>query len=204
MRRTRLPAFGLLGALLALACGRVSGDVPPGAEHRYFVELAAPRPWVIAHRGGMGLWPENTLRAFAGASALGADVLDLDVRTSADGALVVFHDAELGRTTEASGPLAALPLRELQALDAGYRWSADGGATHPFRGQGLRIPTLEEVFRAFPDAHLGLEIKETDPAAPARVCRAIREARRQARPLPPPAPCSKVPLRLPFSPAVAR
>ena len=181
MRTARLPAVVLMGALLAAACGCASGDAAPAAEHPYFAGLAAPPPWVIAHRGGMGLWPENTRYAFERAARAGADVLDLDVRTSADGALVVVHDAELGRTTEASGRVDALTLRELQSLDAGYRWSSDGGATHPFRGQGIRIPALDEVFRSFPGAHLGLEIKESDPTAPGRVCQAIRGAQMQER-----------------------
>ena len=68
MRVARLPAAVLLGALVAAACGRDSGDAAPASVHPYFAALAAPRPWVIAHRGGMGLWPENTLYAFSRAA----------------------------------------------------------------------------------------------------------------------------------------
>ncbi len=183
MRKALLAAALLLGAALALAGGLRAGDAAPAPDHPYFADRqrGAPRPSVIAHRGGMGRWPENTLTAFREALAVGADALDLDVRASADGALVVFHDAELGRTTDGSGPLAARSLPELQSLDAGFGWSGDGGASHPFRGRGIRIPTLEEVFRALPEARLGIEIKPRDPALAEKLCRAIRAAHRQER-----------------------
>ena len=63
--------------------------------------MAAPR--IAAHRGGAALWPENSLAAFAGALALGVDLLEFDVHQSADGEVVVIHDATLERTTEGTG-----------------------------------------------------------------------------------------------------
>ena len=105
----------------------------------------AEQPLVIAHRGGKGLWPENSLFAFERASALGVDMLEMDLHLSSDGELVVIHNPTLDRTTNGDGPVAARSLAQLQALDAGYRWSADGGQSHPYRGQGVRIPTFTEV-----------------------------------------------------------
>ena len=112
----------------------------------------------MAHRGGRQLWPENTLTAFRGAAAMGVDVLEMDVHSSSDGVLVVLHDDTIDRTTDGMGLVHDYPLTALQALDAGYQWTADEGATYPFRGQGIAIPTLAEVLEAFPDAFLNVEI----------------------------------------------
>jgi glycerophosphoryl diester phosphodiesterase len=76
---------------------------------------------------------------------------------------VLLHDDVVDRTTDGSGRVAGLSLAQLQALDAGHRFSADGGRTHPFRGRGLRVPTLEEALAAFPDARFNLELKEGLP-----------------------------------------
>lgn len=114
---------------------------------------------VIAHRGGGGLAPENTMPAFARALELGADVLELDVRASADGVPVVIHDATLDRTTDRSGAVAGLSLAEIHTADAGARFSPDGGRTFPFRGKAVRIPALADVLDHFPDARLLIELK---------------------------------------------
>jgi glycerophosphoryl diester phosphodiesterase len=115
---------------------------------------------VIGHRGAAAYRPENTLESFRLALAQGADALEFDVRRSADGVAMVFHDPTLERTTDAQGPLAARTATELQALDAGYRFSEDDGATLPFRGRGVRIPTLTEVITGFPGTPFLIEIKE--------------------------------------------
>ncbi|MFN7132645.1 MAG: glycerophosphodiester phosphodiesterase, partial [Myxococcales bacterium] len=120
-----------------------------------------PRPALVAHRGGGLLRPENTLEAFAHALELGADVLELDVRLSKDGQVVVIHDGLLDRTTDGSGPVEARTLGELRALDAGARFTRGGEA--PFRGRGVRIPTFEEVLTAFPRARLNVELKTAAP-----------------------------------------
>lgn len=125
------------------------------------------RPRIIAHRGASGLVPENTLTAFVLAAEQGADMVELDLRLSKDGHLVVLHDASLERTTNGRGFVHQHTLADLQQLDAGYAFTLDGGATFPFRGLGLRIPTLEEVVATIPQ-HLGInaEIKSApwDPA----------------------------------------
>jgi glycerophosphoryl diester phosphodiesterase len=125
--------------------------------------LDGPRPRLFAHRGSSGTHPENTLEAFAAGLEAGADRLELDVHATRDGHIVVFHDDDLDRTTDASGPLRERTLCELQSLDAGYRFEdPDGG--HPFRGRGLRIPTLAEVLEAFPGVALNIEVKHDDGA----------------------------------------
>lgn len=84
----------------------------PATEHNR-------KPLVIAHRGASGFAPENTLAAFKLAIALGADGVEMDAQLSADGRVVVIHDARVNRTTNATGPVASFTAAELQELDAG-------------------------------------------------------------------------------------
>lgn len=118
---------------------------------------------VIAHRGGAGLWPENTIYALEQANKLGADLSEIDLHMSRDGVLVVIHDDTLERTTNGQGRVQDFTFAELKKLDAGYHWTADEGRTFPFRGQGLTIPSLVEVFHAFPERPLNIEIKQSVP-----------------------------------------
>ena len=134
---------------------------------------------VIAHRGNSAFAPENTLESFQQALALGADALEFDVRLSRDGKAVVMHDPTLERTTNGSGPVNALTLAELQRLDAGCRFSRDGGRTFPYRARGLTIPSLDLVLSNFPDAPFILEIKT--PAASAEVKRLLTSAGAEGR-----------------------
>lgn len=133
------------------------------------------RPLVIAHRGGAGLWPENTIYAFERAKELGVDVLEIDVQVTADGVLVVMHDGTLDRTTNGSGLINKLTLAQLKKLDAAFRWSPDGGRSFPLRGRGIRVPTLQEVFKAFPDMRFNIEPKQVKPSLVKPLCRMIRE-----------------------------
>jgi len=84
------------------------------------------------------------------------------VHATADGHVVVFHDETLDRTTDGTGLVRSFPLAALQRLDAGHRFRAPDG-TYPFRGRGLRVPTLEEVLAAFPHVPLNIEVKQADP-----------------------------------------
>ncbi|HWQ45416.1 MAG TPA: glycerophosphodiester phosphodiesterase [Longilinea sp.] len=131
-------------------------------DHPYYAPLPR-RTLNIAHRGGGGLWPQNTMFAYQHAVELGADVLEMDIHTSSDGVLVVIHDDVVDERTNGRGPIHTLTLKELKALDAGYTWTADHGKTFPFRGQGITIPTLEEVFVAYPQMHLNIDMKQVDP-----------------------------------------
>jgi glycerophosphoryl diester phosphodiesterase len=116
-------------------------------------------PLTFAHRGGAGLWPENTLLAFRGAIELGCSHLETDLRMSRDGEIVLLHDVRLERTTNGVGEVSDFTLQELQRLDAGYRFSPDG-QSFPLRGQGLVIPTFAELLAAAPEARFNVEIKE--------------------------------------------
>jgi glycerophosphoryl diester phosphodiesterase len=126
--------------------------------------------------------PENTLAAFAAGLAAGAERLELDVHATADGEVVVIHDAMLERTTDGSGPVAALPLAALERLDAGYRFRAPDG-TYPFRGRGLGVPTLAALLEAFPDTPLNIEVKQEEPPIVAAVLAVLDRAGARQRTL---------------------
>ena len=121
--------------------------------------LDSSRRLVIAHRGNSMHAPEDTLESLRQGLALGADGIEFDVRLSADGVPVVIHDPTLDRTTDGAGAVADRSLTELRALDAGYRFTRDDGRTFPYRGRGIRIPTLDEVLSAFPDTPCIIELK---------------------------------------------
>ncbi|MBU0807739.1 MAG: glycerophosphodiester phosphodiesterase [Gammaproteobacteria bacterium] len=163
--------------LLAVALGVLALTSKP-AQSMAVLSRFAEQPLVIAHRGGKGLWPENSLFAFQRASALGVDMLEMDLHLSSDGELVVIHDRTLERTTDGEGPVAALSLEQLQALDAGYNWSADGGQSYPYRGQGIRIPSFTEVLDSLPGTPKVIEIKVPDVGMEAQLCEAL-EAHKQ-------------------------
>jgi glycerophosphoryl diester phosphodiesterase len=104
----------------------------------------------IGHRGAAGLKPENTLRSFHRAVAEGADAIELDLRLTRDGRLVVLHDADVDRTTSGSGPVAGMTLDEIRHLDAGL---------------GEHIPAFEEVLEAT-QLPIYAELKAVEAAEP--------------------------------------
>jgi len=138
----------------------------------------AGRPLNIAHRGGMKLWPENTLYAFANAARSGVDVLELDVRPTADSQIVIIHDAAVARTSNGAGLVAQMSLAQLRELN--FRGDpADSCVLPP--NVAPEIPTLEEVFVLFPDMYFNIEIKPDSPAFAKRVVDLIRRHARQER-----------------------
>ena len=98
------------------------------------------------------------MEAFRQGLAAGAECVELDVHLSGDGVAVVIHDPTLDRTTDSSGTVAGLPLAQIRQADAGARFTKDG-SSFPYRGQGLRVPTFEEVLRDLGDIPLLIEIK---------------------------------------------
>lgn len=153
----------------------------PAPERAWF-QTDLPRPLVMAHQGGDGLWPGNTMFAFERAADLGVDVLEMDLHITQDGQLVLMHDETVDRTTDGTGKIEEMTLAELKVLDAGYDWSPDDGQTFPFRGQGITAAALAEVFTAFPDMLMNIEIKrvENQPIAEP-FCQAIRDHSMQDR-----------------------
>ena len=132
------------------------------------------RPLVIAHQGGDGIWPGDTLYAFEKAVEIGADVLEMDAHITRDGAIVLMHDEEVDRTTDGAGLIENMTLDELKQLDAAYQWSNDGSKTFPYRGQDIQVPTLEELFQRFPQMRYVIEIKLTQNPIDQPLCDLIR------------------------------
>lgn len=137
----------------------------------------------IAHRGGALVRPENTLLAFRHALAAGAAALEGDLHATRDGVVVVCHDPTVDRTTDGRGFIRDMTLRELKGLDAGCRFTPDRGVTHPFRGAGLRIPTLKELFGdpVLAGTPMILEIKQTEPSIAGRVLDLVRAHAMESR-----------------------
>lgn len=138
-------------------------------------------PLVFGHRGWSGRFPESTLPAFEAAVALGVDALEMDVHCTRDGVLVVHHDDQVDRTTNGRGAINELTLAELRTLDAGYVWSDDGGETFPFRGKGIVIPTLAEIFAEFGHLWINVDLKQVEPSIVRPFAAMIREYDMAAR-----------------------
>lgn len=176
---TRLRAL-LLGAVLAFA-----GGLPFTAAPAHALADTAPwlqrRPLVIAHAGGDLEAPHETMYAYKRAVAVGADMLEMDLRLSADGQLMVIHDDTVDRTTGATGPVRNLTAAQLQALDNAYWfvpdcWSCHDRPASAYALRGVRtgtvappagyaaddfaIPTFEQILQTFPDRILDVEIKD--------------------------------------------
>lgn len=163
----------ILWADSALAAADVSASPAPSGG------TLADRPVTpvnIAHRGGKFIAPENTIVGFQEGFWAGADVLEFDVHLTADGHLVVIHDDEVDRTTDGTGLVRETTLQEIKQFDAGYEFTDDGGETYPYRGHGITVPTLEEVYQAFPEAPVNVEIKEDQPGIEQALWQAIEEA----------------------------
>ena len=117
--------------------------------------MHSSRPLVFAHRGGARIGPENTITAFDRGLSAGADGLELDVRLSRDGRVVIHHDAMLDRTTHARGPLNDRTAAQLAELD---------------------VPTLAEVLARYPETGIIIELKEAGAALAAAVVDDLRRA----------------------------
>lgn len=102
--------------------------------------------------------------AFRESAALGYRYFETDLHLSSDGVLMVFHDDILDRTTDGSGPINGYTAAQLQEYDAAFRFGSARG--WPYRGQGISIPTLEELITEFPSASFTLELKQAGLAAP--------------------------------------
>jgi glycerophosphoryl diester phosphodiesterase len=119
---------------------------------------------VIGHRGNRAHAPENTLASFHEAVALGVDAVEFDLRVSRDGQLVVFHDPTLERTTDGTGAVAERTVAELKQVDAGARFTPDGGRTFPWRGRGVTVSTFDELVESLP-RELAFIVELKTPAA---------------------------------------
>ena len=160
----------LLFLLILLLTSALMPDAP---STKYYE--AVRRPLVIAHQGGDGIWPGDTMFAFEKSVELGVDVLEMDAHITKDGQIVLMHDEEVDRTTNGIGLIEEMTLAELKELDAAYGWSNDEGKTFPYRGQAIRVPTLRELFEKCPQMRYVIEIKLTQNPIESPLCELIRD-----------------------------
>jgi glycerophosphoryl diester phosphodiesterase len=168
--------FGLIGAI-GIGASYIYLSLQTGeraTEREVFKRENSP-VLVFAHRGGGGLIPENTLEAFVYSARMGVDVLELDIHATKDGTLVVHHDQSVDRTTDGRGRVNELTIEAIKRLDAGHVFSTDGGQTFPFRGRGVTVPTLAEIFDALPEMTFNIEPKQHAPSIVAPLCALIHE-----------------------------
>lgn len=136
-KKSLLLAAGAAAAV-AFATGGASTAVVERAARESFAPTGRPVT-IVGHRGTKTFAPENTLAAFDRAIEMGARIVEMDVRMTADGVFVVMHDARVDRTTDGRGPVSGMTLAGIKALDAGS-WFDPAFA-------GERVPTLREALR---------------------------------------------------------
>ncbi len=134
------------------------------------------RPLVIPHGGGDGDFPEDTLYAYEHSFAVGGDVVDADVQTTADGVPIAFHDSTLDRTTNGTGNVEDMSYAAVAGLDAGYAFTRDNA--HPYRGKGITIPTIESLLTAFPHKLVTLDLKDLRASAVGPLCTLLQRTGR--------------------------
>ncbi len=163
MRMALLSTFCLL-LVTPLAAGE---EAPATPQEKPFFDRSI---LFGLHRGGAHWRPEHTVETYQEAWEIwpGA-LLEADARVTSDGAVVLMHDVTVDRTTDGTGPVAGMTLEEVRQLDAGYDFTPDNGETYPYRGKGLKVPTLQEAFDAVPDAHWLIEAKSQPGVADALV-----------------------------------
>lgn len=127
--------FGAL-CLMGIATVALADDTPKFAPLPALKHPIA----VIAHRAGAGIMPENTLVAIQNAIKLGVDYVELDIRATKDGQLVIMHDGSVDRTTSGKGAVKELDLSTIRTLDAGSKFDA--------KYAGEKVPTFDEVLDA--------------------------------------------------------
>ncbi len=131
------------------------------------------KPLLFAHRGSTLLAPENTQAAFDLALHYQSDVLEIDVRLSRDGYVMVTHDETLDRTTDGKGAVIKLPMHELKKLDAGYRFIDLTGKR--YRDIGLKLLSLQELFDLYPGVGVNIDIKDKSVKAAEAVADCIKQ-----------------------------
>lgn len=138
-----------------------SGPVSASAGNP-FLRTGEEAPFIVAHGGCKHLFPENTMVAFDGAVALGVDMLEMDVRLTADSILVTHHDDTLRRTSDGEGLIIGYTLEELGRFNFGAKF-AGLEKNYPYRDRKVRITTLEEVLLKYGSAkRMFIEIKGED------------------------------------------
>jgi glycerophosphoryl diester phosphodiesterase len=169
----KLRLLHVLAMLVLLSLAFLLIFTPDAPSKPYYANIQPPL--VIAHQGGDGICPGDTLYAFEKAVEIGVDVLEMDAHITKDDQIVLMHDEKVDRTTEGTGLIEDLTLLELKQLDAAYQWSNDDGKTFSYRGQRIEVPKLNEVFQKFPQMRYVIEIKLTQNPIDKPLCDLIRK-----------------------------
>lgn len=165
--RRRWIAAGVVGVLaIVMAYRGLTVEPRPARE---YLEVPGRQVVVLAHQGASGHAPSNTMEAFRLGMEQGADIIETDVHVTKDGVVVISHDQTIDRMSSGKGYIRNMTLAELRQYDFGYGFTPDNGQTYPYRGKGVTIPTLAEVFEAFPGVRVNIELKEIEPADVAKV-----------------------------------
>lgn len=133
--------------------------IPRGPNHPFF-QQRKNTPEVIAHRGGAGEWPGETIYAFEQAIKTGVDVLEMDIRYTSDDDLILMHNSNVKDTTGVDKRVKEFTSAEIQRLDAAYWWRK-AGKVFP-TGARLGVPRLEDVLTEFRGMRMNIEIKPWD------------------------------------------
>jgi len=158
--------FGIACALVIVGCS--GGDSAPATAACPPSPFRHTPPLVIAHAGGEGLAPANSVLAMQRSMAAGADMLDADLWMTSDGVVVAHHDRNIASDTDATGNIDELTWGQLQAADLRAGWT---GTTID---EPVRIASLEQILTAFPDVTISLEIKQTTPSMAKPLCDVLR------------------------------
>ena len=148
-----MPRLICAGLVVVFCSAFLSGCVAPSERPVDTSASDSALPQIIAHRGGTGDAPENTLEAVRLALAHHADAMWLTVQLSKDGVPVLYRPADLSALTDASGPVSARTAAELAHVNAGWSFrlaDAQGAEAYPYRSRPVGIPTLREALRAIP------------------------------------------------------
>ncbi len=134
--------------------------------------FASPKPRIFGHRGASGVAPENTFASFEAASKA-TNYIETDVWLTKDNVPVFLHDKNLLRTCGADVMINEINFDELNQFDAGFTYSPNK-KDYPFREQGLQVPGVEEIFKAFPNHYFNIEIKDSKAIATAQLLKAAK------------------------------
>jgi len=137
--------------------------VPPKGIQSHPSAFIAGRdrfPLIIAHRGGRGIFPENTLAAFIGARAMGVDGVEFDLHLTRDSEVVVCHDPTIDRTSNGSGTIAQMTYDELKDFNYAYYFK-DAEGKNPYLADPQSLPTFDQVLEVVKGMYLIIEIKES-------------------------------------------
>ena len=156
----------LVCAVAVVGCS--GGDAAPATAGCPPSPFRHTPPLVIAHAGGEGLAPANSVLAMQRSMAAGADLLDADLWMTSDGVVVAHHDRNVASATDSAGNIDDLTWAQLQTADLRAGWTGET------IDEPVRIASLEQILTAFPDVTISLEIKQSVPSMAKPLCDVLR------------------------------